>query len=233
MNATSDGRSAPASSRLRLRGLWATLSGREQRRLLWSAVAAAVLGLFELVGVALLLPIVSLLIDPTQDSTLIDLGRSVTGVDDPSALAGILAAVVAACFVVKAVLTLGYHWWNAGFVAQLEADVASRLVRRFLRTPYRFHLDHTSAEMVRDVRDGATLAVGTSTSAVLSLFAEVASAAALLVVLLIVSPAVTVALALYLGGALWLYQRIVRRRSLETAHAYYEGQQEVFTQLLH
>jgi ABC-type multidrug transport system fused ATPase/permease subunit len=221
------------STAARLRELWRTLTPAEHRRLAWSAVVACLLGVLELVGVGLLLPIVSLLVDPQQDVVLVDRVGRATGIEDPTTIAAVLAVVVGVCFVAKAGLLLAYQWWNAGFVARLEADVATRLVRRHLQAPYRFHLDHTSAEVVRDVRDGSTLAVGVSVNAVLTLFAEVASALALVLVLLVVSPVITVALGLYLGGALWLYQRMVRRRSLAASQTFYDGQRRVVDELLH
>ncbi|MCC5951527.1 MAG: ABC transporter ATP-binding protein [Acidimicrobiia bacterium] len=216
-----------------LRSIVAVLSGAQRRRLLLAVVVGACLAMLDLVALGLLVPLTDLLMNPERPTGMTERLVSVTGITEPTHLAALLGGAVVSLFIVRSIGTVLYQWWNAGFVFGVDADTAGRLIRSYLAAPYRFHLEHPSAELVRNVKDNVTHAIGFGLFGLLNLAAEVFVLLAVLALLTVTSPWVTLALALYLGLAVWSYERFVRKRVRRVAERQHQLIRQQYRSLLH
>jgi ABC-type multidrug transport system fused ATPase/permease subunit len=216
-----------------LRSLVGILSAAQRRRLWLAVVGAAGLAVLDLAALGLLAPLTNLLLTPDSPGGLAERAMDMTGIEDPERLAAVLGVAIVALFVVRAVASVAYQWWNAGFVYRVDADVAGRLIGSYLAAPYRFHVDHASAELVRNVRDNVQAAIGLGLYGLLNLVTEVFVLAAVLVLLAVTDLPVTLGLAVYFVLVIAVYERLVRARVRRVADRYHALLHRQYQALLH
>ena len=126
---------------------WALLLEPPTRRRFASCIAASVgIALIELAGLVVVIPLLTILADGELPATgLSGELMSLTGSTDADTVVVILTAVAFACFVLRAAATLAVRWW----IFEDEAATSARLLRRFLRAPYSFHLRTNSTQLLR------------------------------------------------------------------------------------
>lgn len=121
-----------------------------RKRLRRSAVGAVFLAILDAVGVALVLPLVQLVTTlddpgplPSPANTLAEIFTTTTR----SSTAVVLAIAVLVAFACKSGLAVVLLRYSTNTCLSAEADMADRLVRRYLGAPLMFHLQRNSAEL--------------------------------------------------------------------------------------
>ncbi len=203
------GDTSAMSVRHSLLSLYRVCSPAERRRARFSVVAAIGVASLDLMGLVLFVPLMSLLVDPDNPTSFAsDIGELLGTSTDRLTLW--LAIGVGALFLLRAVSALAYQWWASGFVHQLQVDIAGRLIRSYLSAPYSFHLDHSSAELVRNVRDNTVQGISGGLLAFTVVMVESFTLAATATFLLLVDPVIMALVAVYFAAVVWIYQRIIR-----------------------
>ncbi len=100
--------------------------------------------LLDLLGVGLIAPFVTLLMSPNSASVVLPLGLSKMLGSQPLHALGITLIVV---FAVKALATFRLQGSISRLSESIRADVMTRLLHSYQHQPYRFHLNHSSAEL--------------------------------------------------------------------------------------
>ncbi len=199
-----------------IRKLAVLLSPRER----WQAMALFMLmlggTLLELVGVGAIPAFVALLSNP---GVMGRFPRAVVavrwlGLDEPEklVLAGAFALFV--IFVVKNAYLAVQSWATARYAFNRQVGIARRLLRRYLTSPYTFHLQRNSAELLRNSNYDAMDVVGSGLMPVLTLAKEALTVVAVLLLLFWIEPVTSVVAFGILGGTTALFLRVMRRRTL-------------------
>lgn len=186
-------------------------------------VAAALL---EMIGLALIVPLVNAVAGTGAVDTVPILGRALTVFGDLASEHAViaLAAGIAVFYLVKNAFLFFALYAENSFIMSAVALTAASLHRAYLDAPYPFHLRHNSAELIRNLNLSVDDTFRSVLKSVLRLVLELLIVAGILTVLLLADPGVTLAVgggfALFLGLFFALtHYRIARwGRRLQVLH---------------
>ena len=191
-------------------------SRAEKWRLVGIVVLMTALAGLEIAGLGLLMPLVALFTKPellTQNRYLRFISDWPVFADRKLFLLGICIMAVA-LWLFKTLLSLSVIRLQSRFVVRKQRELCDRLYRRVMNSPYTFHLEHGSGELVTMMSRAVDL--GTELFFPLMLLAtDFVVAAALSIVLVVLMPLVTlscVALLLVLGAAVYFPLRAYNTR---------------------
>ena len=204
-----------ASSTMRLPSGFGILFDTGTRWRLLACIAGAVLSAaLDMLGVLALLPLMQLLTNADRDSGILGaIDRMLGGGSSDAKLTGVIASVMIAAFIAKAVTLLSFRWWQMNFIATQEAATAVRLLSGYLGAPYATFVRRSQAEFMRTLSDAVTATYNNVVVAGLGMLAEVFTLGALAVVLLLTSPLAAVSAIIWFACTLVPLNRFVRRRS--------------------
>jgi ATP-binding cassette subfamily C protein len=170
--------------------------------------------LLEMAGVGAIPAFVATLTNPEMIRTH-PLGSSVLewfGADTDAGVTILAGVVLAVVFVAKAVYLTVLAWVLNRFVFQWQVTLAGRLLGHYLRRPYAFHLRRNSAELLNNTNNDAMGVVSGVVLPFLKIGMEVLTLAAIFGLLLWVEPVTSLAALGILGGASYIFARVVRTR---------------------
>ncbi len=188
------------------------MTRRDKVRMAVLVVLMVIAGGLEIVGISILMPVVAVLSKPElleQNRYLHWVYRAV----NPTGLREfllILCAAVALFYVVKNLFILWMTHLQAKFIYDHAALWASRLYRNYLRTGYRFHLEHSSSELLNNINQLLIVTTGVLLP-LMMLASECVVIAFLAGLLLIFAPVPTLAalaaMLLAAGAFYWPFKR--------------------------
>jgi ABC-type multidrug transport system fused ATPase/permease subunit len=111
--------------------------------------------------------------------------------DDPIAILGLLIAVVGLFYIARAVFLTWAEWLKESTVSRSAAKAADRLFARYLAADYLFHLRRRSSSPIQEVSRSTLVAYQLIAASLLNIFSETATVIALIAVVAIAAPAVT------------------------------------------
>lgn len=196
-----------------LRALYETMTQAMRRRLKWAFAGTLASGLFDVIGLALVLPLMQLLTDPDDRSGAV--GAIARSLGDPttSTLVVALAGAVLGAFLLKGIFNLVLRWWITGFIKRQQAEMSVELFERYMTAPYPFHLERNSAELIRTLDKATAQAYSGAVSASLVVASEGVTLLSALGVLLVARPVPALAAGVYFGILGVAFLRGVRRRA--------------------
>lgn len=161
----------------------------------------------EAVGAAGVFVLVASIAEPAALTSIRWLGPLLQEVAqrDPDRVGLIVVTAVAVFYVVKSVIVAATEYSQALASANTATNLSVRLLAGYLRASYMFHLRRNSADMIDTTTRLAGTAYGAIVSALVHIAAEVTVLFAIVCVLLLVSPGITLVASLVLlalGGAL-------------------------------
>jgi ATP-binding cassette subfamily C protein len=195
--------------------LWALFNRRERIRLVLLLMATLFGAGLEVLGIGFVLPLISFISDP---STIADYPRlmKLFGVFNVTSPRDIL---VYSCFTGLGLFLIKNAFLSITMMFQFRviydklASLSSQLLSAYLHSPWTFHLQRNSAELLRNISHEVTLLFGNVLNPLATLVTEGLIAVAIVALLLVIQPvAASVALA-YLGAASLLFYRWIQKRS--------------------
>jgi ATP-binding cassette subfamily C protein len=190
------------------------LSPREQ----WQAVALLGMMLIgavlEMLGVGAIPAFVALLSDPARAQRY-GVVRQLMGHLPPLtpmqlALGGAISLLV--IYLIKNSYLTTLAILQARYIANRQVSIAARLFRSYMSCAYTVHLQRNSAEVLRNATNEAMEVVGAVLLPLLTLTMETLTVSAILILLVFAEPAISFVAFVLLGGATFLFVRLVRGR---------------------
>ena len=168
---------------------------------------------FEALGIGLVIPVITLMIDVDGPSKFPFLSSWVNVHDSNSqkslAIFSMIALVIV--YLLKN-LYLGYLIWRqSNFALDVQANLSRRLFSIYMQQPYAFHLQRNSAELVRNITSEVASFSGVITS-LMQLLSESFVLIGVALLLLVVEPVGAVTIVVALGGTAWIFHRVTRVR---------------------
>lgn len=190
-------------------------------RLVVAAVVAVLLSLFDFFGVILILPLVQTLDGLSTDKIPASAGFIADRLSDPTAetVAIILALMVFAAFILKAVFAILYLRWSFHFLAASEANTSKRLLRGYLSAPWTFHLERNSGELLHTANGATGMAFQGGLAPLVGTFADITVLIGVVAVLIVVDVVAAVVIGIYLTVIALVYRRILLRRASRLGEA--------------
>ena len=210
------------------RGAGALFSAPNRRRLKLALAGSVLSALFEVAGVATIVPLMQLITGaPTNEGVL---GRISTQLGNPrdQVLSYCLAALVLGTFLAKGVFNILFRRWMVRFVSMQAVDTGDQLLRRYLSAPYWLHLQRNTAELTRTLMDGVdqtyTLVVVGAVGAV----SEVVTIVALFLALLVLMPVPAMLAVLYFAFCGYAVDRLIRARATSAGRTMADSAHHVY-----
>jgi ATP-binding cassette, subfamily B, bacterial PglK len=185
----------------------------------WAGVLllAIVVSGVEAIGAVLVYTLMGLASDPTGavDLPLIgDLRVAFAETSTADLVAGV-AVAISVFFVVRGGLVVAQTYASARVAAASSVWLSTRLLDRYLRLPYSYHLRRNSSELIRNANESVTVVLEHILLPAVRIVAQGSIVVGLCVVLISTAPVATLASAALLGPTTYLTMRWVRRRLLE------------------
>lgn len=190
---------------------------KRQKRDMIVLLAAIFTGaVFELLGVSLFSPLLSIISEPEKIDTniLLSTFRDLTGLYNTKDLFTGLSIVIIIIYIVKNLYLCVMYYHLYGFIYHNQLKVESRLVDCYMKKPYIYHLDHNTSDMIRNIMlDSERLFQ--LILMILNATSQILLSILLILYLLITDLVMTLSIAGILLGSLGLYAKLTRKRANE------------------
>jgi len=162
-----------------------------ERRLAWLLLILIIIMAFlEMIGVASILPFVSVLTNPSLIDTNFALNKifqvsSIFGVENNQQFLFGLGVLVFILLVTSITFKALTTYAQIRFVQMLQYNISKRLMERYLSQPYSWFLSRNSADFSRTILSETGIVIGNGVSALINLVAKSMVAIALLALLIV------------------------------------------------
>ena len=183
---------------------------------------------FEVLGLGLLLPVISLLMndDLATSYPVMQPVLNAIGNPDHTGQVKIVLALLVGIYVAKNVYLAFLAWWQARFSVGLQVEFAQRLFSLYLRQPYNFHLQRNSAQLIRNITGEVGQFISNAVNPMLSFIAEILVLLSIVIFLVLVEPLGSIIVFMVLLSSAWLFHRGTRGRITRWGEIrqYHDGQ---------
>jgi ATP-binding cassette, subfamily B, bacterial PglK len=196
-----------------LRRAFGLLEGRERLRWLAQVPLACLGAIVEAFGALAVFGLLRMVVAPDTVATMPVVSSLVARWPEapPSRVVAVLAAGVAVFYVLRAAFLIGAEWLKEGAVTGTAAGLARRLYRRYLYADYGFHLRRRPADLIADVQRSAEKVSQFALGSAVHILAEIATALAMVAVLVAVAPLATLGAVALLLALVAVPARLTRR----------------------
>ena len=190
------------------------MAGASPRGWVTSTVAASlVLAALDTLGIAAMIPLTQLIGGAPAVSGALGFLADVAGTTSPTVLIPLIATIITVLFILKSVAALCFRWWLLGRTTRVSAVVAAELLGRYALAPYADHRSRRLSEIYRNVGDATNQ--GTSVLlATVSMCTDVLMLAAIVTVLAIAAPVVTLITVIFFGIFMLGVQQLLRAKQM-------------------
>lgn len=191
---------------------WMLIDLKRRRRFIMVGVMSTFVSLLEAIAALLVAVLLAFVLDAGQVPAFPVIGDVTRFFPSLSYEQFVLLAcgTFAVFFVVRAIAFLGQQYVMARVVENTGVLLADRMVDGYLSMDYEWHLQRNSAELIRNAYDNVQQVTAGVFNPLASLIAEFTLAAALLMVVLIASPAATLVAGVVIGVALTVTMAVVQ-----------------------
>lgn len=195
------------------------LTAREQRQALLLLTLMMIGAVLEMVGVGAIPAFVALLSQPDRVYRYALTRSLISHLPNQSTTSIILwaAGALLTISVIKNSYIAALAFTQSRYVTNRQVRIARRLFEAYLRSPYTFHLQRNTAQLLHNTNSEALNVVSTFMMPALTLSMEAFTAGAILLLLLIAEPLISLVAFLVLGGATFVFLRVIRQRLLRYA----------------
>ncbi|TLM74498.1 ABC transporter ATP-binding protein [Pseudarthrobacter sp. NamB4] len=198
----------------------------------WAVLGSCFIAGLDMLGVAATLPLMQLVTGADPSQGVLGYVADLLGTKDEQALILAVAVAVGLAFALKSLATVAFRWWLLGHTTKLEAEAATELLRRYLLAPYWAHREREVSVIHRNLASAVGQTFGQVFLGLMSLLSDALTLAAILVVLLIVSPLVTLFAIVVFGLLGWAIQKNLKKRHLKIGRAIAKSDLDAWTALM-
>lgn len=184
--------------------------GEAFRKLILSVIALFLVSILDMLGVAVILPILQLATGAEITGYLDTINR-LFGSPERSSLIVILSLVLVLSFIVKGIVSLAIKWWSSGFIARQQTATSVTLLDRMMHDSYLVHRTRTTAGMLRNINDAVGQAYSAYVMGALSVVGEFFSILVIMLMLLVVMPVPALIAFTYFGVVAFLMQHFLKK----------------------
>jgi len=169
--------------------------------------------MFELIGVGLVVPVIAILLDPSDLASRYPLFQhylDMIGNPDRLHLVMIVMTTLFLAYLIKNLYLAFLAWQQTRYVFSLQAELSTRLFTTYLRQPYVFHLQRNSALLVRNIQGEMNMLINGVFSPGMQIFAEGLVIAGLCGLLFYVAPMGTLIVFLVVGSFARVFQYVTK-----------------------
>ena len=170
--------------------------------------------LFEALGVGLILPFIAIIND-AKDVESFKVIKRIYDFLQPSSYREFLiwfGMGLLAVYVVKNLFLLVLSYFLNRFIYHQQAVISRNLLRSYLYSPYTFHLQRNTAELIRNITMSLGAVFGGAIIPFMTILSEIPVILSISILLFVVEPLITVIVCVIIGGLSVVFYRYVRRK---------------------
>ncbi|MFJ3031496.1 ABC transporter ATP-binding protein [Rothia terrae] len=186
--------------------------GKKFYILIINVLALFCVALLDMVGIAVIMPIIQLATDEELTGYLQRISQ-LLGNPARETLILYMSVFLVLSFVFKGIFSLAVKWWSTGFTSHQQAATSVALLRRTMHEPYLVYRTRTTAEVLRTINDATGQAYTAYAGGVLAACGELFSIITLLGLLLAVMPTTALLAFTYFGIVAFLLQHFLRKKN--------------------
>ena len=189
------------------------LSPKHKKSLMFLTFLIFIGMLFELFGLGLIIPIISLLSKPENIYNIIFLKPILSFLGNPVKNQIIIIGFVFLIifYLIKSLFLTYLNWEQSKFSANFTAYVSQKLYYGYLKMPYSEHLDKNSAILIRNIQNEVSIFTSLSQS-IIFLSTEITVIIGVIVLLISLEPTGALMTSLLLGGCIFLFYTLSKKK---------------------
>jgi len=168
--------------------------------------------ILEMLGIGLIIPFLTILIDPIYSKQLINFinnfGFSLSSQKD---LISFLITLILLIFFIKTINLSYISYKQIKFLINLKTEVSNKLYRIYLLKPFIFHLDNNSSKLIRDLNDSTQVLI--VTKSILTLIAEITVILGIISLMVFLEPILTTISLLFVFSSGTLFYLLIQKRA--------------------
>lgn len=192
-------------------------------RLILSVIGALFVSLLEILGVLATYPLLLVASGQGNSNMLVSTLSNFFGTDDQQKLIIIFAAIVVCAFLAKGLFTIGFRWWQNGFINSLERSARVNLLAHYLDSPYEDHKRRDLPTLHTNLATAVSQAYNLSISGLLSLLTNIMTVVFIFLVLVFVSPFVALFAVAVFSAVGYLIPAIFKKRLRDVSQRFTEA----------
>jgi ABC-type multidrug transport system fused ATPase/permease subunit len=207
------------------------LFNRQERYELYLVTATAiVVALFELFGVASVMPFLAVVSRPeiVQENPFLARLWNWTSPADTNDFLFILGLLMLVVVLLTNVLNALAQWMIQRFIWLRHHSLSTRLLAGFLRQPWSFYLNKNTSELSAKILSEVLQFVGEFLLAGMQLLAQAVAVAAIVALLFVVDPILSAIVTAVVGGTYVMILFLVRTRQIQLGEVRHEANKERF-----
>lgn len=173
-----------------------------------------VAALFETIGIGMIVPIVGVLTDPKiiHEQAFLSYFYKIFNFHSTSSFVVLTVISLLLVFVLKNLYLFFFNFIQYKVVLNQQVKLSRRLFKEYLTKPYTFHLQRNTAELLRNVNNEVPRVFQGIIISGFQLLTEFLVSACILVLLIKTAPLATISSAILLGGSIFVFLRIFRKK---------------------
>lgn len=210
------------------------LTPYEQKRVLFLIGIVILMAIIEMIGVASILPFMTILMNPE----LIDTNNllkyffeksTIIGIDSIEQFLFFLGIIVFLILIFSLFFKFITFYVQLRFTSLLQYNIAKRLVEGYLNQPYDWFLNRHSADIGKNILNEVTLVVRQGFTPIINLFKQLIVTITILIILVLVNPKLTFIMGFTLGLVYLTIYIIIKKFILSIANKRLTATQWIFT----
>lgn len=166
---------------------------------------------FEVLGIGLIIPIINLA--SGEDGVTMKFVSSIFPFLSEQNILIISVITFSSVFIFKGLYLAILAWVTGRFTYAVKADISDSLMKKYLMSPYDFHLQQNSAQLIRNVTTEANLLASGALTPLLTIVSEMAVVFAISIFLLAIEPIGTLIIIFLLLIFSFIFQKISSKYS--------------------
>lgn len=169
----------------------------------------------EMIGVGIIVPVLDSILDSEQSQNFfVKKLISIVGPKSNLELAFYFLALMIFISIIKMIYLISLSYFKFRYTANIEKDIASRLYKGYLFSPYSYHLKTNTSQMLRNLQLEVTQ-FNSSFQALIGLITEITVIIGMVGILFYYEPFGAFAISIILILASMLFQRIIKIRLIK------------------
>jgi len=188
----------------------------ERRKAIYLLFMIIIMALLDMIGVASILPFVTVISNPTLIETNTFLNKvfqifSIFGVETDQQFLFTLGILVFLFLIFSLFFKALTTYMQLQFIQKQEYSIAKRLLENYLNQPYSWFLNRNSSDFSKTILSEVSQIINSGINPMIQLISNGAVASALLILLIFADIKVAILVGLTLGTAYWLIYRFSRK----------------------
>lgn len=182
----------------------------------------------EVVGVALLYPLVTISMNPNivKDNHYIKYFYELLGFDNTRFFVVFIAVCIGLAFIIKNIYMLFQQKFQFNLVRDWRNDICEKLMFEYLHAPLTYHIEKSSTNIINNLTAVVSRAVNSYLIQCIMFISNSIVCLSLLLILMIKYSSISIITAIVVGGLLWFQMKVIKKVTKEINEKYVLANQE-------